>query len=367
MMIKSGRPATTDRLNILIMGAGAIGCFVGGSLAAGGHRVTLVGRQPLMNKIAQAGLTIQWPDQPPQTTNPQTVLEVAPPEQPYDFIFVTVKSPATAEAAQQLASSLPVQTGQTWLVSLQNGLGNEETLAQTFGTENIIAGTITIPISVPEPGVITVNKAKGGLGLAPLVAGQPVERLAAALNEAGLTTPTYADYRAMKWSKLLLNIVNNAASAILNLPPVDIIARPALFNMEILALREAVTVMRAMKISAVKLPGYPADWLARLVTARWLPLPLLRTILRPAMKSGRGTKMPSLQIDLAGGRRSSEIQALNGAIVQAGRQNGIPTPINQALTETLDGLVQGRLVWSDYQGRPEKLLADIKARQTNSS
>jgi 2-dehydropantoate 2-reductase len=346
-------------LNILIMGAGAIGCFVGGSLAARGHQVTLVGRQPLMDKINRDGLVIQWPDQPPQTVFPQTAVTVSTPDQPYDFIFITVKSYATTDAARQL-TSLNLKTGQTWLVSLQNGIGNEEILAEIFNPQQVIAGTITIPISVPEPGVITVNKAKGGLGLAPLTTGQPAEKLAEALNQAGLTTPTYADYLAMKWSKLLLNIVNNASSAILNQPPAEIIANPALFNLEIMALREAVAVMKAQKITAVKLPGYPVDWLARLVSMRWLPLPLQRAILRPSMQSGRGTKMPSLQIDLASGRQSSEIQALNGAIVQAGQQTGIPTPINQALTETLDGLIQSKLNWSHYQHQPEKLLATIK-------
>ena len=98
-------------------------------------------------------------------------------------------------------------------------------MAAVFGPERVIAGTITIPIGVPEPGVIEVSKGKGGWGLAALHSGRPVRVLAGALNQAGLTTLVYDDYRAMKWSKLLLNIVTNASSAILNLPPVDIIAR----------------------------------------------------------------------------------------------------------------------------------------------
>jgi 2-dehydropantoate 2-reductase len=74
------------------------------------------------------------------------------------------------------------------------------------------------------------------------------------------------------------------------------------------------------------------------------------------MLSGRGTKMPSLQIDLATGCATSEIDALNGAIVQAGQKLGVPTPVNQALTEILSSLVAGELVWEDYQNQPEKLL-----------
>jgi 2-dehydropantoate 2-reductase len=168
----------------------------------------------------------------------------------------------------------------------------------------------------------------------------------------------------MKWSKLLLNIVNNASSAILNQPPARIIGQPELFDLEIEALREAVAVMRACGIGAVSLPGYPVAWLARLVSASWLPAPLKRTILRPFMLSGRGTKMPSLQIDLAAGRSSSEIGVLNGAIVRAGQQAGIPTPVNQALTEILSCLVSGEVAWAAYQDQPARLLEAVAQRRS---
>jgi 2-dehydropantoate 2-reductase len=353
-------------LKILVVGAGAIGCFVGGRLAAAGHAVTLVGRPALMDKIAQSGLTLRHPRLPVQTVSPETTTSLAELAGAFDFILITVKAPDTPQVIQQLQASGLVQPNR-YLVSFQNGIGNEELLAEAFGTQQVIAGTITIPIGVPEPGVIEVSKDKGGLGLAPLQPGQPVERLAGALNQAGLTTPTYADYRAMKWSKLLLNIVNNASSAILNLPPVQIIAQPALFNLEIEALQEAVVVMQAQGIQAVKLPGYPVDWLARLVRPGWLPLALKRAILRPFMVSGRGTKMPSLQIDLAAGRPTSEIGVLNGAIVQAGQRLGIQTPVNQALTDILSRLVSGELDWMEYQGQPQKIVEAVAARRRQGS
>lgn len=345
-------------LRILVMGAGAIGCFLGGSLAGRGHQVTLVGRPPLMERIAAAGLIIQWPDQPAQTVFPRTATGVEAAGAGYDFILLTVKSPDTGRAAQQLAAGGGM-SDQSRLVSFQNGIGNEEQLAEIFSSQVIMAGAITIPIQTPEPGVIRVSKAKGGIGLAPLTESQPLQQLAEALRQAGLVSQTYADYRAMKWSKLMLNIVTNAASAILNLPPAQIIARPELFDLEIAALRECEQVMQAQQIRPVRLPGYPVDWLARLVAAQWLPGPLKRAILRPFMVSGRGTKMPSLQIDLAAGRPSSEIDALNGAIVRAGQKFGIATPTNQALTKILSGLVAGELNWAEYQNQPLKLIEAV--------
>ncbi len=261
--------------------------------------------------------------------------------------------------AQQLTDSA-VWPWQPHLVSLQNGLGNEEILAAAFGRELVIAGTITIPIETPEPGLIRVSKAKGGLGLAPLAPNQPVGQLAAALHEAGLTTAIYDHYQDMKWSKLLLNIINNATSAILDQPPAQIIAHPALFDLEIHALQEAVTVMQADGLHAVNLPGYPVRWLARLVAANWLPMAAKRVVLRPFMRSGRGTKMPSLHLDLASGRLTSEVDALNGAIVQAGQRLGIATPVNAALTQTLNGLLSGQLNRIDFRHQPQKLLAQVE-------
>lgn len=350
-------------LNILVMGAGAIGGFVGGTLATAGHRVVLVGRQPLMDKIACDGLHLGWPEQPTQTAHPQAVSTVSRPDTPYDFILLTVKAPATATAAQQLAPLL-AQSPRTCVVSLQNGIGNEETLIDAFGAAQVIAGTITIPIEVPEPGVIKVSKTKGGLGLAALSPGQPMQILADALIEAGLPTQTYDDWQAMKWSKLLLNIVNNASSAILDLTPAEIIAQPTLFNLEIAALQEGVAVMRAQNLTPVRLPGYPANLLAMLVSAGWLPLAAKRTILRPFMLSGRGTKMPSLHLDVASGRTTSEIEALNGAIVRAGQAANIPTPVNRALAETLKGIIADRLNRDNFRHRPEKLLAEVTRQRT---
>lgn len=352
-------------MKTLIVGAGAIGCFVGGRLAAAGYDVTLLGRPALMEKIANDGLTLRHPGQPPKNVRPKTTTLLNGLNETYQFILLTVKAPDTPQAIEQLrSSSLPLVD--SYIVSLQNGVGNEERLAGAFGPQKVIAGTITIPISCPAQGVIEVSKDKGGIGLAPLHANQPVTRLAEALNQAGLTTPLYEDYRAMKWSKLLLNIINNASSAILNQPPAQIIARPDLFDLEIEALLEGVTVMRAQDIAAVKLPGYPVDWLARLVVTGWLPSGLKRTILRPFMMSGRGSKMPSLQIDLAAGRPKSEIGVLNGAIVEAGQHSGVETPVNQALTEILSSLVLGEANWQDYEGRPEKLLEAVKRRRNTA-
>jgi ketopantoate reductase len=72
--------------------------------------------------------------------------------------------------------------------------------------------------------------------------------------------------------------------------------------------------------------------------------------------------MPSLHTDLAGGRSTSEIGVLNGAIVEAGQKFGVATPVNQALTEILSGLVSGQIKWAEYQNQPKKLIEAVAAR-----
>lgn len=350
--------------NILIFGAGAIGSFVGGHLAAAGQQVTLLGRPAAMQTIAREGLTLYWPDRPPVEAHPKTASQVDQLSPPYDYIFLTVKAPDTPRALAELSDAGLVGTG--YLVSLQNGLGNEEQMAATFGPQQCIAGTITLPIQVLEDGRIEVSKAKGGLGVAPLQATQPVHALAEMLTEAGLETEVYADYRAMKWSKLLLNIVNNATSAILSQPPAQIIGSAALFDLELESLREGIVVMQTQGISAVKLPGYPVQWLARLVGPTWIPMILKRILLRPALASGRGNKMPSLYLDLAAGRTKTEVMALNGAIVQAGQKFGVPTPVNRTLTTILSDLASGDVSWETYKSRPEALLAAVKKKETSA-
>jgi len=346
---------------ILVMGAGAIGCFVGGKLAIGGHDITLLGRASLMETIATTGLTLQHPIQPIEHIIPQIITHLNDLTTQFDYILFTMKAPQIPQAIAQLqASGLDLR--QTQMVALQNGVGSEALLVEQFGSAQVIAATITIPIQVPQAGIITISKPKGGLGVAPIKPGNEyaVQQLALALNQVGLNTTVYYDYRAMKWSKLLLNMVNNATSAILNQPPKEIIAHPDLFDMEIRALREAYAVMQAMGVPAVKLPGYPADWLGRLLAAHWLPQSLVRKILHPFLISGRGTKMPSLQIDLMAGRTISEVTVLNGSVARYGYHYQVSTPINLALTNILTSIVQGNVAWKTYQGQPEKLVGLVK-------
>ncbi len=126
----------------------------------------------------------------------------------------------------------------------------------------------------------------------------------------------------MKWTKLLMNMVGNATSAILDESPEQVFQESALVDLEIRAWREALTVMSTWEIEPVNLESYPfaklAPWIQR------TPKPILRPVLRRQIGGARGGKMPSLHIDLYSDKGKSEVNWLNGAIVQQGRADEYP-------------------------------------------
>jgi len=107
------------------------------------------------------------------------------------------------------------------------------------------------------------------------------------------------------------------------------------------------------------LPKTPVRALA--FAAERLPLPMAQLVLKRAVASGRGGKMPSFHIDLHGGRGQTEVRWLNGAVARYGELQGVPTPVNRALTEILEGLSAGRLNPEDFRRKPATILQLINA------
>jgi 2-dehydropantoate 2-reductase len=350
-------------LRIVVVGAGAVGGWVGGRLALGGHSVTLVGRQHVVDVVSGDGLRLQFPNQTNRVQelvvrelNAVTSVADAARYGPYDLALITVKTFDTEEAIAQLrAVEREVGWGNPHILSLQNGVRSEELLAEAFGPERVIAGTDLNPISVLAPGEILLEKRRGGIGLAPVVVGASVERWAQVFDRDVLPTHVYDDYRTMKWSKLLLNLVGNASAAILDMSSVEIYDDPRLNGLEIEMLLEALAVMRGLGLKPVGLPGYPVPLLA--FGVRRAPPFVSRLILRKMVANGRGQKPPSLLQDMRNGREHCEVGDLNGAVVRAGEATGIPTPVNRTLTELLTRLFEKRLQWENIRRQPAVLLA----------
>lgn len=339
-------------LRVLSFGAGAIGTYIGGSLALHGHQVVFVERPALAEKLRANGLRLRLDGQDQQVQQPEVLGDLGAALQtgPFDVALFALKSFDTQPA---LAGLRPYAAALPPVLCLQNGVDNEPALAAVLGAEKVIAGTVTSAIGRGGAGEVILERLRG-IGVA---AGHPLsDRLAAALDRAGLNARLYPDAAAMKWSKLLTNLLANASSAILDMPPGEIFAHPDLYRLEVAQLRETMRVMAAQGLRVVDLPGTPVRLLALGVR---LPAALSRPLLARAVGSGRGGKMPSFHIDLHGGRGQSEVDYLNGAVVRCGARLGIPTPVNRLLNETLLALTAGRLPLDTYARQPDKLLAEI--------
>jgi 2-dehydropantoate 2-reductase len=215
----------------------------------------------------------------------------------------------------------------------------------------VIAGTVTSAIGRIAAGDIALERLRG-VGIA---AGNPLSaRLSQEFSAAGLNARLYPSAPAMKWSKMLTNLLANATSAILNMTPAEIFNHPGIYRLEVKQLREALRVMRAQKIAVVDLPGTPVRLLA--LALRSLPPGVSRPLLRNAVGSGRGGKTPSFHIDLNSGRGLTEVDALNGAVVRFGEQVRVQTPVNRLLVSTLQALASGEMPRDAYARNPEKLL-----------
>lgn len=354
-----------DSLRILVIGAGAIGCFVGGKLASAGHAVTLVGRARTSAALQTRGLELYAADgvveRVPTVSAVASVQEAFP--GPYDIALLAVKSYDTATVLDEMtaaAAKFPPP-----VLSLQNGVGNEEQIAAHFGPQRVLAGTITAPVEVKAPGVVQVTKPNFAIGLASFHkdgddAGSNshaslLTTLSSTFSSAGLPAKVYNDAHSMKWSKLLMNMIGNATSAILAEPPAVTFADPRIADLEIDALREALRVMAAAGIRPLNVEKYPLRTLAPLL--RFGPRSLLRSALHRVVGGARGGKMPSLFLDLESGKKGSEVGWYNGAVVRKGVEVGIGTPVNRLLTETVQQLAAEPGLRAGWRGNFQRLAA----------
>ena len=338
-------------MKFCFLGAGALGTYVGGSLAAAGHEVGFIEQAGPAGAIAANGLSITTDHGTRRVHDVRlfTDLGMALGAALWDVLVVALKSFDTAAALAELrATGGRIPT----VLSLQNGVDNEPLIAAELGADKVIAGTVATAIAKPGVGAV-VEETHRGIGVA---LGNPLSaRVVQALDQAGLGARAYPNAGPMKWSKLLTNLQGNAASAILDLPVAAIYRDDRLYAMEIAAMRETVAVMAAQGYRPVDLPGTPVRLLA--FGARRVPRPILQPVLVRLLGDSRGDKMPSFHIDLHGGRGRTEVEYINGAVVRYGERFGVPTPVNRVLTATLESLSAGSLDLERFRRNPDALLA----------
>lgn len=345
-------------LRILSFGAGAIGTYIGGSLALAGHQLAFVEQPSAASELRNRGMRLDLSldkRRRPRGANmldPGAFVVAASLEEalrygPYDVAIFALKSFDTAAAIEMMA---PFAQRLPPIWCLSNGVDNEPALAKLLGEDKVVAGTVTSAIGRRAVGDIVLERLRG-IGVA--ATNSLSARLLEAGNQALLNARSYSNAAAMKWSKMLTNLIANPTSAILDMTAAEILADPRLYRIEIRMLRECLAVMSAQGIPVVDLPGTPVRALA---LATRLPLWMSKPLLARSAGSGRGAKMPSFHIDLHAGREKSEVEYLHGAVVRAGERFGVPTPVNRVLTDTLMALTRKEIPLDEFAHQPEKLL-----------
>jgi 2-dehydropantoate 2-reductase len=353
-----------DKISVLAFGAGAIGTYVGGSLALSGHKVVFIEQPAVVEELQKRGMILelsldkrrntQQPfNLPPSRFKIVSSLEEALKQGPFDAAIFALKSFDTVSALEAMK---PYIAQMPPVLCLQNGVENEVRMTDVLGAGKVLPGTLTSSIGKLGAGNIILERLRG-VGIA--IGSDPVlnslaERLVAAMNEAYLNAELFKNAANMKWSKMVTNLLGASTAAILDMTPAEVFRNPDLYGLEMGMFREALKVMAAQDIHPVDLPKVPVRLLV--LATRILPASVTQPLMVKMVGGGRGAKMPSFHIDLHAGRTKSEVDYLNGAVVRAGEKMGIPTPINRLLNDTLLDLVQGRQSISAYSKQPEKLL-----------
>jgi 2-dehydropantoate 2-reductase len=338
---------------IAVVGAGAVGSVLAGCLASAGQEVVLVGRTG-PPAPEPGGLELRGPGRARVTVPLQRLSSAVPLPRGLDVVIMAVKRfdlPGALAALHELPG-VPA-------VTAQNGIGAEELVAERRRGAGLVAASLTAAARL-GPGGEAHWLNRGGIGLAAVEG--PVDALVAALADAfragGLPARVYPDARAMKWSKLLGNLVGNATAALLDLDVAAIYADARLYDVERRQILEARAVMAALGLAPVALPGADVRLLLRVFR---MPALMGRPILSLVLGGVRGGKLPSLRLALQEGGGRTEVAWLNGAVASGAAALGVDAPVNATLARLVEeaAVDPERRAW--FRGRPDRLLASLVA------
>jgi 2-dehydropantoate 2-reductase len=302
-------------MKICILGAGALGCSIGGALREAGSDVWLINRSKAhVDAINEHGLRVR--DGPDERLVPVRAATDGRGIGPADLLVVLVKSFDTVGAIRAAA---PMIGADTVVMSLQNGLGHEEILADEVGRPRVMAGKTYIGGVMLGPGHI-ISGTRGKQTIIGELDGRVsarAEAIAAEFSRAGLATEVSTNIIGTMWDKLLVNVSTGALAGITRLTYGPLYDVPEIEATAIAAVAEAMAVARAKGIElSIR---EPRD--AWVMASAGLPRDFKTSMLQ-SLEKGSPT----------------EIDFINGAVVREGERLGIPTPVNRALVACIKGI-----------------------------
>lgn len=313
-------------LKICMIGAGSLGSAIGGTLALGGQEVTFIDPyQAHMEAIAANGLRlVTAPNEEGVVARLNTATTYAGiPAQ--DLVIVLVKSFATRAAVRQ-AKEAGVIGPNTLVMTIQNGMGNEEALQEELGPENVIGAKTFVSGLLLEPGKVmaAVTGRKTVIGEMDGSVSVRIERLAVELTHSGLDTKVSDNIRGMIWDKLFVNVATGALSGITGLTYGGMYDKyglpyvpPEIKQTALAAIKEAMAVAKAC---GVKFSSEDPE-------AVW------DSASEGQSEAFKTSILQSLERNIL-----TEIDFINGAVAREGRRVGVPTPVNDTLTACIKGI-----------------------------
>jgi 2-dehydropantoate 2-reductase len=316
-----------------VAGAGSIGCFVGGMLAASGRRVALLARPRVIGEIETHGLRLTGFDRFDRrlAANQFALSENADVFADAAVVLVTVKSADTAEMAGLIAKHAPADA---LIVSLQNGVGNAALLREKLPGRRVLGGMV--PYNVIALGEGRFHRATSG----DIVIERDSVGTAEELSVPGLKVRATDDIAGVQWGKLLFNL-NNALNALANLPLRQQLAQRSWRRLYADQVAEALAAIRAEGIRPVSAAPLPVSFMPPLLR---LPDALFEMVLGRTMKIDPAARS-SMWEDLQRGRRT-EIDYLQGVITGIADRRGLAAPLSRRIVELI------RKAEADGKGSP---------------
>jgi 2-dehydropantoate 2-reductase len=296
-------------MQILVVGTGAMACLFAARLAGAGVNVTMLGSWlEGVRALKTAGVKLLDLDGK-EHHYPVQVIEKTDGEAQFSLVLVLVKSWQTPRAASQLMACLE---GSGIALTLQNGLGNYEILANALGEQRIALGVTTVAARMIEPGYVQhTGDGKVTLGIHPMLS-----KLGEVLAKSGFKIESVDDPRSLLWGKLVINAAINPLTAILRIPNGELLAQADTREL----LSEVATETEFIAYyHGIRLP-YPD------------PIDAVEQVAR-----NTAANHSSMLQDVLNGR-PTEIDAINGAIVHEGEKAGVPTPVNRVLWQLVRAL-----------------------------
>jgi 2-dehydropantoate 2-reductase len=305
-----------------IAGAGSIGCFVGGMLAAGGRRVALLARARVIGEITAHGLRLTSFDGFDRrlAASQLTLSENADVFADAAIVLVTVKSADTAGMAGIIAKHAPADAV---IVSLQNGVGNAALLREKLPGRRVLGGMV--PYNVIAPGEGRFHRATSG----EIVLERDTAGTADKLSVGDLKVRATDNIVGVQWGKLLFNL-NNALNALANLPLRQQLAQRPWRRLYADQVEEALAAIKAEGIRPVSTAPLPVSWMPPLLR---LPDALFEVVLGRTMKIDPEARS-SMWEDLQRGRRT-EIDYLQGVITAIAARRGLAAPLSCRIVELI--------------------------------